>query len=468
MLTKFYLYNTLSKTVEEFIPHDEKEVRMYTCGPTVYHFAHIGNLRSYIMEDVLEKALNFNGYHVNRVMNITDVGHLSSDADTGEDKMLKGAKREHKSVMEIAKFYTHSFFADCEKLNIAIPKTVEPATNCIDDFIKVVSALIEKGYAYISGENVYFDTSKVKNYYSLTGHSSDDLKIGVRDDVDEDTNKRNKADFVLWFTKSKFEDQQLKWNSPWGVGYPGWHIECSCISMKHLGEYLDIHCGGVDNIFPHHTNEIAQSEAYLGHPWCRYWFHVQHLNDKAGKMSKSKGDFLTVSLLEKKGYNPLVYRLFCLQSHYRKPLEFSYDALDNVASQYSRLKSRISALNREGAVDETVIDSYRLDFMKALADDLNTSMAVTKIYDVLKADITDAEKYRLIEEFEKVLSLGLLDEETSDVDEELESYINEKIAERLEAKKNRDYATADAIRNELAEKGIILKDTKDGTTWEKA
>ncbi|MCI8364165.1 MAG: cysteine--tRNA ligase, partial [Eubacterium sp.] len=260
MRAKTCLYNTLSKKVEEFVPNEPGKVAMYTCGPTVYHFAHIGNLRSYIMEDVLEKYLRFAGYDVKRVMNITDVGHLSSDGDTGEDKMLAGAKREHKSVMDIARFYTEAFFQDCEKLRIKRPDVVEPATGCIGEFIHMIEVLLEKGYAYVAGENVYFDTSKLADYYVLSSQKEEELQVGVREDVEEDTNKRNKTDFVLWFTKSKFDNQELKWDSPWGVGYPGWHIECSSISIKHLGEYMDIHCGGVDNIFPHHTNEIAQSE----------------------------------------------------------------------------------------------------------------------------------------------------------------------------------------------------------------
>ena len=323
------IYNSATHTKEEFVPHEPGKVSMYTCGPTVYHFAHIGNLRSYIMEDVLEKLLRYAGYDVTRVMNITDVGHLASDADTGEDKMLKGAQREHKTVMEIAQFYTDAFFADCKKLNIKYPDVVQPATGMIGDYIKVISSLIDRGYAYFAGGNVYFDTSKLEKYYVFNDHDEEDLAVGVREGVEEDANKRNKNDFVLWFTKSKFEDQALKWDSPWGVGYPGWHIECSCISMKYLGEHLDIHCGGIDNAFPHHTNEIAQSEAYLGHPWCKYWVHIHHLNTNSGKMSKSKGEFLTVSLLEEKGYDPLVYRFFCLQSHYRKGLVFSWENLDN-------------------------------------------------------------------------------------------------------------------------------------------
>ena len=265
------LYNTLTRQIEEFIPHNNNNVTMYTCGPTVYHFAHIGNLRSYIMEDILEKSLNFVGYNVKRAMNITDVGHLSSDGDTGDDKMLKGAKRENKTVLEIAKFYTDAFKKDCEKLNIKWPEIVVPATTCIDEYINIIKTLLDKDFAYISNGNIYFDVSKLNDYFVLTNQKNDML-VGAREDVEEDKDKRNPADFVLWFTKSKFEDQELKWESPWGLGYPGWHIECTGISIKTLGEYLDIHCGGIDNKFTHHTNEIAQSEGYLGHSWCKYWF----------------------------------------------------------------------------------------------------------------------------------------------------------------------------------------------------
>jgi len=473
MENKVRFYNTLTKKEELFVPNVDGKVAMYTCGPTVYHFAHIGNLRTYICEDIMEKTLRYVGYDVKRVMNITDVGHLTSDADTGEDKMLKGAKREHKTVMEIAKFYTDAFFSDCAKLNIKTPEVVEPATNCIPEFITMINGLLEKGYAYLAGGNVYFDTSKLKDYYVLSNHSEEELLVGVRDDVEEDGNKRNKSDFVLWFTKSKFDDQELKWDSPWGVGYPGWHIECSCISLKHLGEYMDIHCGGVDNIFPHHTNEIAQSESFLGHKWCNYWFHVHHLNDKSGKMSKSKGEFLTVSLLESKGYNPLVYRMFCLQSHYRKPLEFSYENLDNVAQAYEKLVKRIDALSKDGEVDAAVFSRYREKFEAALADDFNTSMAITILYDMLKADTNDATKRALAGSFDEVLSLNLLTgaaayAKDNNVDDELASFVEAKIAERAQAKKDKDFAKADAIRGELLEKGIVLKDTREGTTWERA
>lgn len=464
------IYNTLTKKKEVFKPISEEQVGMYTCGPTVYHYAHIGNLRSYIMEDVLEKELRYEGYNVKRVMNITDVGHLSSDADTGEDKMLKGAKREHKTVMEIAKFYTDAFFSDCKKLNIKTPDVVEPATNCIDEFINMIKVLLEKDYAYVAGGNVYFDTSKLKEYYTLTSHDEDELMVGVRDDVDEDENKKNKTDFVLWFTKSKFDNQELKWDSPWGVGYPGWHIECSCISIKHLGEYLDLHCGGIDNIFPHHTNEIAQSESFLGHKWCNYWFHVHHLNDKSGKMSKSKGDFLTVSLLESKGYDPVVYRMFCLQSHYRKPLQFSYQVLDSVAAGYKKLRNRIGKLTNDGEINQELVKEYKEKFIDVVGNDLNTASGITLVYDVLKEDTNEATKLAIINDFDKVLSLdltkGVIEEKKEEnIDSELETYINEMIAKRAEAKKDKDFATADSIRDELASKGIILKDTREGTTY---
>ena len=457
------LYNTLTRKEEEFVPNEKGIVRMYTCGPTVYHYAHIGNLRSYIMEDVLEKSFEFLGYKVKRVMNITDVGHLSSDADTGDDKMVKGAKREHKTVMEIAEFYTNAFFEDCSKLNIRKPETIEAATNLIDEYINMIEILLNKGYAYKSGENIYFDTSKLSDYYVLTNHTEDNLLEGVRDDVDIDPNKKNKTDFVLWFTKSKFEDQQLKWESPWGLGYPGWHIECSCIAMKHLGEKLDIHCGGIDNIFPHHTNEIAQSEAFLGHKWCNYWFHVAYLNDETGKMSKSKGEFLTVSTLENKGYNPLAYRFMCLSSHYRTPLLFTWDVLDNSAKTLDKLKNRISSLEEAGEVSGT--EEYLTKFKDAINNDLNTSMMLTCLYDVLKSDLNDASKRYLVSEFDKVLGLDLFNitkKETS-LNEE---YILKKIEERNTAKKEKNFSLADSIRDELLSSGIKLIDTKDGTKYE--
>ena len=472
------IYNSLTKKVEEFVPNEPGRVNMYTCGPTVYHYAHIGNLRSYIMEDVLEKLLRYSGYDVKRVMNITDVGHLSSDADTGEDKMLKGAKREHKTVMEIAKFYTDAFFADCAKLNIKTPDVVEPATNCISEFIHMIEVLLDKGYAYKAGDNVYFDTSKLDNYYVFGNQNEDELVIGAREDVTEDTNKRNKNDFVLWFTKSKFEDQALKWDSPWGTGYPGWHIECSCISMKHLGEYMDIHCGGVDNMFPHHTNEIAQSESYLGHKWCNYWFHVHHLNDETGKMSKSKGEFLTVSLLEEKGYDPLVYRLFTLQSHYRKPLVFTYDALDQTAKTYKKLRNRISSLDAGGSVDESAVREWHDKFAEAVGNDVNTAMGLTLVYDVLKSDQNGATKRAVIDDYDRVLGLDLtkgnagaqeFNANADGIDDpELIAHIEEKIAERAAAKKEKNFELADEIRSQLLSEGIVLEDTRQGVIFRRS
>ena len=467
-----YLYNSLTHKKELFVPNHPDLVKMYTCGPTVYHYAHIGNLRSYIMEDVLEKSLRYLGYNVKRVMNITDVGHLASDADTGEDKMLKGARREHKTVMEIAKYYTDAFFSDCDKLNIKRPDVVEPATNCIPEYINMVSTLLNKGSAYIAGGNVYFDTSTLKEYYVFNDHDQEDLAVGVREGVEEDPNKRNKNDFVLWFTKSKFEDQALKWDSPWGVGYPGWHIECSCISMKHLGEDLDIHAGGIDNAFPHHTNEIAQSESYLGHKWCNYWFHVHHLNTETGKMSKSKGEFLTVSLLESKGYDPMVYRLFCLQSHYRRNLVFSWENLDNAAAAYQKLIAKIASLNPEGEVNMETFEGLRQRFVSALNADLNTSLAITAVYDVLKAKCTDATKLAVLKDFDKVLSLNLLsaaqkfrDAQKKEEAEESDPEIEALIAARTKAKKEKNFAEADMIRDELRFRHIEIIDTPQGTKW---
>lgn len=459
------IYNTLSHSEEEFIPWNGKVVNMYTCGPTVYHFAHIGNLRTYIMEDILERTLRYLGYDVKRCMNITDVGHLSSDSDTGNDKMVTAAQKEHKTVLEIAKYYTDIFFEDFKKLNIIKPEIVSPATENIDEYIKIIQKLLDTKYAYEAGGNVYFDTSKLKQYYVLTNHNEEELMDGVRDTVEVDNNKKNKADFVLWFTKSKFDSQDLKWESPFGLGYPGWHIECTGISIKYLGEKLDIHCGGVDNIFPHHTNEIAQSESFLGHPWCKYWFHVEHLNDESGKMSKSKGKTLTVDTLIENGYDPLSYRFLCLQSHYRKQLTFSYSSLDGAENAYKKLKNKVLNLSKDGEVETSVFNEYKNKFVSFLEDDINTANAISVIYDVLKAETNDLTKYELIKDFDKVLGLELTTEtnNTSEVDTE---FINSKIEERNEAKKNKNYELADQIRNELLEMGIILKDTREGTIFE--
>lgn len=461
------LYNTLNKKIEEFIPNEEGKVKMYTCGPTVYHYAHIGNLRSYIFEDILEKGLEYLGYDVTRVMNITDVGHLTSDADSGEDKMAKGAKREGKTVYEIADFYTKAFFSDMNDLNIRKPAIIEKASDHIATYIKMIEKLIADDYAYLSCGNVYFDISKAKDYYKLSGKKAEDLMVGVRDTVEEDKSKRNPYDFVLWFTVSKFENQDMKWDSPWGVGYPGWHIECSGISYEKLGEYLDIHCGGVDNIFPHHTNEIAQSEAFIGHKWCNYWCHGAHLNDETGKMSKSKGEFLTVDLLKKKGYSPLDYRYFCLNSHYRNPLVFSYESLDSARNALNKLKNKVNALEKNGDFDQEAFNKYKKKFGEAFGNDINTSLMLTAVYDVLKYDaITDVTKFKIIEDFDKVLSLDLTKGKEKTIDPVLEEEILNKIKERAEAKKNKDFAVADKIRDDLLLKGVKLIDSREGTTYE--
>lgn len=461
------IYNTLTKSVEEFKPHDEKEVKMYTCGPTVYNYAHIGNLRTYIFEDIFEKTLTYIGYKVKRVMNITDVGHLTSDADTGEDKMLKGAKREGKSVLEIARFYTEAFFDDINKLNIKKPEIVQNASEMINEYIKIIEKLLGDGYAYIANGNVYFDISKAKDYYKLSGKNEKDLIVGVRDDVEEDKSKRNPFDFVLWFTSSKFDNQALKWDSPWGIGYPGWHIECSGISLKYLGEYLDIHCGGVDNVFPHHTNEIAQSEAYTGHKWCNYWVHGEFLNDETGKMSKSKGEFLTLSLLESKGYKPLVYRFFCLGSHYRNQLVFTYNSLDTAASSYEKLLSKVRNINPDNnGIDNDKIKIYQSNFKESLEDDLNTANALTTLYEVIKDEsLNNNTKLFLIEDFDQVLSLDLLKDEEIIIDSELRDKIETLIKERNDAKGNKDYARADQIREQLSAMGVTIQDGREGTTY---
>ena len=459
------IYNTLTRNVDEFIPLEEGKVKLYTCGPTVYHYAHIGNIRNYIGHDILHRTLKYLGYDVKRVMNITDVGHLTSDSDSGEDKMEVARKREHKTAMEIAKFYTDKFFEDFYLVNCLKPDVISPATDNIDMYIKIINKLIEKEYAYVSGGNVYFDITRLDDYYVLTNHKEDDLVVGVREGVESDSNKRNQADFALWFTTSKFENHEQVWDSPWGKGYPGWHIECTGISIKYLGEYLDIHGGGVDNIFPHHTNEIAQSEAYLGHKWCNYWFHNEYLLDETGKMSKSKGAVLTVTALKEKGYDPLAYRFMCLNSHYRKQLVFSYDALKQAELTLNKLKNRISDISVVGNLQDDVFDKYNGLFNDAISNDLNTANALTVLYDVLKdKDVNGYTKLELIKKFDTVFGLELI--KVINIDSDLENYINEKIEERNQAKKNKDFALADSIRDELLKKNVKLIDGREGTKYE--
>ena len=458
------LFNSLTKKVEEFIPIQEGIVKMYTCGPTVYHYQHIGNMRTYITEDIFEKTFKYLGYKVERVMNITDVGHLKSDADEGEDKMVIAMEREKKTSKEIAEFYTNEFKIDCELSNVRWPDIVVPATNEIEEYIKIIQKLLDKGIAYESKGNIYFDTSKYDKYYELSGKKEEDLITAVRDDVEEDTNKKNPADFVLWFTNSKFGNQELQWDSPFGRGFPGWHIECSGIATKYLGEYLDIHFGAEDAVFPHHTNEKAQSECFLEHKWCNYWVHLSWLLTGNIKMSKSKGHILTVSKLKEEGYNPLSFRYLILNTYYHKQVNFTYDALDQAQKAYNKLLNKISKITEDGSFDKELFDSYDSKFKAFLENDLNTSNAITLLYDLLKDDsVNNTTKLELIKSWDKVFSLDLLKKEENN--SELEEYILSKIEERKIAKQNKDYALADAIRNELLEKKIELKDTREGTTW---
>lgn len=463
----FYLYNTMTRNKEEFIPANKNKVGMYTCGPTVYNYAHIGNLRTYIFEDALKKSLEYVGYKVKHVMNVTDVGHLQSDGDEGEDKMALGASREHKTVWEIAKFYEDAFFEDCKKLNVKKPTVVCRATEHIEDMIKFVQKLEERGYTYESNGNVYFEIDKFEDYTKLANLSIDELEAGSR--IEIDPNKKNPLDFVLWFTNSKFSNQIMQWDSPWGRGFPGWHLECSTMSIKYLGENIDIHCGGIDHIPVHHTNEIAQSEAALGHKWVNYWVHGEFLVLDGGKMSKSSGDFLTVSKLEEEGFSPLDYRYFCLQSKYRKQLVFSFESLKDAQNGYKALKKKIGTILTN--IDETnnmnkeLISGYQEKFKTQISDDLNIANAFTVLNEVIKdGELNNKEKAFLIEDFDKVFSLNLMtiEKEAIEVDEKL---INHLIEERNIARKEKNYKRSDEIRAQLLEMNIEVLDSKEGTSW---
>lgn len=463
----FYIYNTLTRSKDELVTIKKDKVGMYTCGPTVYNYAHIGNLRTYIFEDALKKSLEYVGYKVKHVMNVTDVGHLQSDGDEGEDKMALGASREHKTVWEIAKFYEDAFFEDCKKLNVKRPNVVCRATDHINEMIKFIQKLEEKGYTYESNGNVYFEIDKFPGYTKLANLSIDELEAGSR--IEIDPNKKNPLDFVLWFTNSKFANQIMQWDSPWGRGFPGWHLECSAMSMKYLGEKIDIHCGGIDHIPVHHTNEIAQSECALGHKWVNYWVHGEFLVLDGGKMSKSSGDFLTVSRLEEEGFNPLDYRYFCLQSKYRKQLVFSFESLKDAQNGYRALKKKIGAIisNIEDGltINKELIEAYQEKFKAQISDDLNLANAFTVLNEVIKdSALNNKEKAFLIEDFDKVFSLDLMtiEREAIEVDEEL---VNRLIAERNEARANKNYGRSDEIRGELLAMNIEVLDSKEGTTW---
>lgn len=466
---KFSVYNTLTGKKEEIVTVEEGKIRLYTCGPTVYNYAHIGNLRTYVFEDALKKSLEYLGFEVKHVMNITDVGHLESDSDTGEDKMALGASREKKTVWEIARFYEDAFLKDCSLLNIARPTIVCRATEHIQDMINFIKILEEKGFTYIANGNVYFSIEKYPDYNKLANLSMDELEAGSR--VEVDPFKKNPLDFVLWFTNSKFSNQIMQWESPWGTGFPGWHIECSAMSMKYLGDRIDIHCGGVDHIPVHHTNEIAQSESAIGHKWVNYWMHGEFLVLDNGKMSKSSGDFLTVSRLMEEGYSPLDYRYFCLQSRYRKQLAFTFESLSIAQNALKKLKSKVKNISEgrkaEDTIDDSRIKEYQDKFSLQLSDDLNIANAFTVLSDVIKDDnLNNTEKLYLIEDFDKVFSLELTavedPKDNLDIDEE---YIQSLIQERNDARKQKNWARADEIRNMLLEKNIELLDSREGTTW---
>ncbi len=466
---KIKLYNTMSRQVQEFKPLIENKAKVYACGLTVYNFAHIGNLRTYIFEDILRRVLEYADYEVEHVMNVTDVGHLTDDADSGEDKMLKSAREKRKTVWEIAEFYSKAFFKDIEKLNILIPTVVCKATDHIGDMIDLIKKIEDNGYTYNSGGNVYFDISKLSDYGKLARLNLDELKAGARIQVDE--NKKNPFDFVLWFTKSKFKNQVMIWDSPWGKGYPGWHIECSAMSIKYLGEEFDIHCGGIDHVSVHHTNEIAQSEAATGKNWVNYWLHGEYLLMGKNKMAKSSGKFLTLEELQKRGYEPLDYRYYLLGAHYRTQLEFSFDALAAAKNAFSKLKERIINIKEEtvSVNPETANGKAKVyldSFLDNAFNDMNMPKCLSDLWGLIKDNsIKPSEKLPVLYEMDKILSLGFKDLEKRNIS--INKEIEELIAKREEARKNKDYKKADEIRDFLKEKGIILRDTPDGIVLDK-
>lgn len=459
-------FNTLTRKKENFLPLGKKEIGLYTCGPTVYNYAHIGNLRSYLFEDFLKRTLLFNDFKVKHVMNITDVGHLTSDADTGEDKMLKGAKREKKTVREIAEFYTSAFQKDISQLNIIPPRIWCQATDHIPEQIALIQKLEKKGFTYLSGGNVYFDTSKVKDYGKL---AQLDLTAEAKARVEKDFHKKNIHDFVLWFTKSKFQDQEMKWDSPFGTGYPGWHLECSAMAMKYLGEQFEIHCGGIDHIPVHHTNEIAQSESATGKkPWVKYWLHNEFLvlpsggNPAGEKMAKSGENFITLKVLEQQGFEPLDYRYFCLGTHYRKPLMFSYEALQGAAISRKKLFEKALGLKKDKHKGNDNLDnSYLKNFREDINDDLNTPKALATMWDMLKDNsLSDHNKYLLLLEFDKVLgfNLGKVKLKKEKIPEE----VLKLVEERQRYRKNKDWKKSDELRDWIRDLGYVVNDTMKG------
>ena len=476
------LYNTLGREVQEFSTIKAGEAGFYGCGPTVYNYAHIGNLRAYITHDILCRTLDYVGYKVTHVMNITDVGHLSGDNDDGDDKMVKSAEERGKSVLEIAGFYTEAFFKDTGRLNIRRPNIVCKATEHIDDMIALIKRIEQRGWTYQAGGNLYYDISKFPHYGELARLRLDSLKTGARTEVD--VNKRNGGDFVLWFTKSKFENQALVWDSPWGRGYPGWHVECSAMSMKYLGEQFDIHAGGIDHIQIHHTNEIAQSEAATGkHPWVKYWVHNEFLVLDKGKMSKSAGGFITLNMLVESGYSALDYRYFLLGGHYRSQLQFSYESLDGARNSRKSLKKELAALTRkagvlppEDAPPQGAALEYMAAFDAALCDDLNTPRALSALWMLIKDPAVEpAAALTAAFTMDRIFGLSLREQCAAALEAASAAGANAAggeaaevgalIERRSAAKKAKNFAEADKIRAELNGRGIILEDTPQGTVW---
>ncbi len=471
-MANLHLYNTMTRQKMPFKPLNPAEIKLYTCGPTVYNFAHIGNLRTYIFEDLLRRVLRWNGYQVKHVMNITDVGHLTSDADEGEDKMLKGAKREKKTVWEIAEYYAQAFLEDMDRLNLLKPHIKPKATDHIEAMINQIKQLEKNGLTYESGGNIYFDTSKLSDYGKLAQLDKQELQAGARVEVDK--NKKNPHDFVLWFTKSKFldnseslkgEGQEMQWDSPWGRGYPGWHIECSSMAQKYLGQQMDIHCGGIDHIPVHHTNELAQAEgATFKKPWVQYWMHGNFLvlKDKE-KMAKSDTNFLTLQALMDKGYDPLDYRYFCLQSHYRKELRFDWEGMNAARTGLRRLRNKVCKLNSDNATTAPQPLHNRSTterFETAINDDLNLPEALAETWNLIdNPEISDADKLATIKKFDTVLGLQL----DKKLKFQIPDSIQKLIIERNKARKDKDWEQSDKLRDEIQDAGFIVKDGDGGT-----
>ncbi|MEM3091166.1 MAG: cysteine--tRNA ligase [Candidatus Pacearchaeota archaeon] len=450
------IYNTLSKKKEIFKPLKDKKVGIYTCGPTVYWYQHIGNLRSYIFPDILKKVLKVQGYKVKHVINVTDVGHLTSNADEGEDKIEKAAKKEGKNAKEISEFYFRIFREDLKKINVSEPDFWPKATQHINEQIELIKKLEKKGFTYKTSDGIYFDTSKIKDYGKLAGLNIEGLKAGKRISLGE---KKNKTDFALWKFSKKRGVRQQEWDSPWGVGFPGWHIECSAMSMKYLGESFDIHTGGEDHIPVHHTNEIAQSEGATGKPFVKYWLHGAFLTSGGEKISKSKGGFYTLSEIEEKGYNPLDLKYFYLSAHYRKPLEFKFQALDAARNSLNRLKEIISRLDKGKRVNKKNVELAYKQFLEFLNDDLNFPKALSYMWDILREErLNDTEKYELVLKFDEIFGLDLGKEKKIEIPEEVLNLATER--EKLRLKKK--FKEADMIRQKINNLGFIIEDNKKG------